>query len=334
MAGRSSDVLAVGGTTLTVSSSGSYVSETGWGDSGGGISTYETEPTYQTLTGITDKSGDRVAPDVSYDANPSSGFMVYDSVAYDGTSGWEIVGGTSAGAPQWAGIIAIANQARAANKLRALSSTPAYIYAIYSSHPAISTTSPAATTVMHAGKGYDAVTGLGSPVVSSIVRDLATITSSTFSKSSTTITIVASSGSGGSGNPWQPGGGGRPRGGGGGPGSGSNWGGGPGGGAGLGGGHSSGHMTTLVPIQWTDTADTIVTSVETPLENPLPSLASDANVDAITADALGPASLSATDASRGHPTRRSLPRRALEPPKPHPPDTSWTWQVPTSSSPA
>ena len=93
----SPNVLAVGGTTLNVDDSGNWISESAWADSGGGVSPYEG----------TDK------PDVSYDANPDTGFLVYDSFGDRGQSGWEVVGGTSAGTPQWAAIIAVADQGRA-----------------------------------------------------------------------------------------------------------------------------------------------------------------------------------------------------------------------------
>jgi subtilase family serine protease len=56
----------------------------------------------------------RANPDVAYDASPSTGFAVYDSFAYNGTTyGWMQIGGTSAGAPQWAALLAIADQGRA-----------------------------------------------------------------------------------------------------------------------------------------------------------------------------------------------------------------------------
>ena len=97
------NVLAVGGTTLTVDGSGDFVSESAWIDSGGGTSPYE---------GTT-------KPDVAYDADPNTGFLVYDSIPYGGESGWQVVGGTSAGSPQWAAIIALADQGRS---LRALGS--------------------------------------------------------------------------------------------------------------------------------------------------------------------------------------------------------------------
>ena len=91
----SPNVLAVGGTTLTVNStSGAWVSETAWSGSGGGVSRYEALPSYQKSFGIV--ASGRVTPDVSFDANPSTGYYVYDSVPYQGYTGWWDVGGTSA----------------------------------------------------------------------------------------------------------------------------------------------------------------------------------------------------------------------------------------------
>jgi hypothetical protein len=169
-------VLAVGGTSLTISSTTngstttySYSSEKGWSGSGGGNSRYETEPTWQYAV---QTSGKRSTPDVSYDANSSTGFAVYDTYGY---SGWITVGGTSAGAPQWAGLIATANQGRAAKGLSTLSNAASDLYAL-------KTTSTYSTnfydvTSGTAGRyscstGYDLVTGLGSPKASSIISAL------------------------------------------------------------------------------------------------------------------------------------------------------------------
>ena len=105
----SSNVLAVGGTALSINSSSVRTSETAWSDSSGGVSLYESVPSYQTGVQAT---GRRTTPDVAYDASPSTGFAIYDSVSYAGQSGWFCVGGTSAGAPQWAALAAIANQGR------------------------------------------------------------------------------------------------------------------------------------------------------------------------------------------------------------------------------
>ena len=113
----SPDVVAVGGTTLTLSSSGGYGSETAWDDSGGGYSQYEAEPAYQESVQTT---GQRSTPDVAFDANPDTGVEIYFTPASGGggwqttqQGSWEEVGGTSLGTPAWAAIIAIADQGRA-----------------------------------------------------------------------------------------------------------------------------------------------------------------------------------------------------------------------------
>lgn len=93
-------VTAVGGTSLYLNSDGSYKSESTWSGSGGGASRVFTEPSYQ--TGVGDSMRD--IADVAYDGDPNTGFYVYYSRS------WYQVGGTSAGAPQWAALIAIAVQ--------------------------------------------------------------------------------------------------------------------------------------------------------------------------------------------------------------------------------
>ena len=100
----SRNVLAVGGTRLSVGGNGNYSSETGWGNgttsytnggSGGGISANETLPGYQQGV-VTQSSTFRTVPDVAFDADPNSGVAVYDS--YDSASSpWLQIGGTSLG---------------------------------------------------------------------------------------------------------------------------------------------------------------------------------------------------------------------------------------------
>jgi len=117
----SPNVLSVGGTTLTLSSSGTYQSESAWYDSGGGYSQDEAEPSYQKPV---QTSGFRSTPDVAFAANPNTGVEVYETPVgfnqgFPGFSAsanqgsWQVVGGTSLGAPSWAGIIAIVDQGRA-----------------------------------------------------------------------------------------------------------------------------------------------------------------------------------------------------------------------------
>jgi subtilase family serine protease len=106
----SPNVVAVGGTTLALSATGTFSAETAWSGSGGGVSAYETEPAFQQSYNISKAKGQRAIPDVAYDADPASGFPIYRSVGKS-KNGWYTVGGTSAGAPQWAAIKALGGTA-------------------------------------------------------------------------------------------------------------------------------------------------------------------------------------------------------------------------------
>jgi len=147
----SPNVVAVGGTTLNLAS-GSVV-ETGWSGSGGGISRYEPKPAYQTSFGLS--SSMRAVPDVSYDADPNTGVPVYDSLGYSGQYGWFQVGGTSAGAPQWAAIQALGLTA---------SNNNFYQDAKSSAYASYFRDITSGSNGYSAGPGYDYVTGLGSPL--------------------------------------------------------------------------------------------------------------------------------------------------------------------------
>jgi subtilase family serine protease len=103
-------VVGVGGTTLTLATTtGKFVKETAWSGSGGGVSAYEKEPAYQTGYKIAKANGMRAIPDVAYDADPATGYPVYETTGTGkkAKGAWYTVGGTSAGAPQWAAIQAL-----------------------------------------------------------------------------------------------------------------------------------------------------------------------------------------------------------------------------------
>ncbi|HET7034409.1 MAG TPA: fibronectin type III domain-containing protein [Thermomicrobiaceae bacterium] len=158
-------VLAVGGTTLHLAQNGSVTSETAWAGSGGGVSAIEPRPAYQTAVNLQPHRG---MPDVSYDADPFTGFPVYDSVGYLFQKGWFGVGGTSAGAPQWSAIVAVADQLRVANGQGRLNSTAfasgAVFYGLAAGLGDITAGSNGnCGEICQAAKGYDLVTGLGSP---------------------------------------------------------------------------------------------------------------------------------------------------------------------------
>jgi subtilase family serine protease len=159
-------VVGVGGTTLHLDSTGSAITETGWSGSGGGVSAYYKKPAWQTgFSAATNRS----VPDVSYDADPATGFPVYIS-NYNGTTGWIQVGGTSAGAPQWAAQQAIIN----ASRLTSMSAADSKLYSIATStytdfFDIISGTNGAYSC----GPIFDLVTGLGSPNVPALVPAMA-----------------------------------------------------------------------------------------------------------------------------------------------------------------
>ncbi len=173
----SSNVLSVGGTALTLGTGNAWSSETGWSDGGGGPSAYETQPLYQAGV-VTQTSTARATPDVAYDASPSTGVGVYDSVPYEGeTLGWIEVGGTSAGAPQWSALVAIADQGRALSGQSPLdSSGPQQVMTALYKNPAdfhdITTGTSVGSPRYSAGPGYDYVTGLGSPIANLVVGSL------------------------------------------------------------------------------------------------------------------------------------------------------------------
>ena len=168
-------VIGVGGTSLYLDANGNRSSETAWSGSGGGISSYNTEPAYQTGWQTSNRRG---VPDVSYLADPNTGVLVYDSA----NGGWFVVGGTSAGAPQWAALIALANDLRAKNGSATLTSANSVLYPLAQG----SSTAPYTVNAAYffdvsqgnnggynAGQTYDYVTGLGSPVAAALVPALA-----------------------------------------------------------------------------------------------------------------------------------------------------------------
>jgi kumamolisin len=164
-------VLACGGTTL-VASGATIASETVWnetanneGATGGGVSNVFPLPSYQANANVpppTTSSGGRGVPDVAGDADPTTGY----SVRVDGQN--EVIGGTSAVAPLWAGLVAVANQQ--------LGKQVGFIQpAIYAAKAASAfrDITVGNNGAFSAGPGWDACTGLGSPVASALIPLLA-----------------------------------------------------------------------------------------------------------------------------------------------------------------
>ncbi|HZW33685.1 MAG TPA: hypothetical protein VFF52_23390, partial [Isosphaeraceae bacterium] len=167
----SPNVVAVGGTTLSLNSEGSYQGETAWSSSGGGVSSVEPEPAYQ--QGV-QSTGFRTIPDVAFDADPSTGVAVYDSYDNTGAGPWETIGGTSLAAPSWAALIAIADQGRTAAGGTTLDGATQTLPALYALPAAdFHDITSGGNGGSNSGPGYDEATGLGTPRANLLVPDLA-----------------------------------------------------------------------------------------------------------------------------------------------------------------
>ena len=153
-------VTAVGGTTLTLSNTGK-ATETAWSGSGGGLSGIFVTPSYQTSL----KLPSRGVPDVAAVANPSTGV----AIVLNGSI--EVVGGTSAATPIWAGLMALVNDAR----IKAGAATLGYLNPQL--YPLLGTANFRDIKSGNNGgypakAGYDLVTGLGAPLMAKLLPTL------------------------------------------------------------------------------------------------------------------------------------------------------------------
>lgn len=168
-------VLGVGGTSLTVDPNGRLKNEVAWSGSGGGLSKFYSTPAYQMSLPTAERqilNGRRGVPDVAYNASNDSPVLIYIA------GHWRVVGGTSAATPQWAGVIALADQ-RAG---RDLGSVNASLYRLASSSSSrnvfrdITVGSISGPDSMlkgySAGIGWDAATGLGAPRAAALIPAL------------------------------------------------------------------------------------------------------------------------------------------------------------------
>jgi len=167
-------VTSVGGTTLT--RAGSYLNERVWsgdGAGGGGFSKFFKEPTYQqTLPSSTQSqfNNRRGIPDVSAAADPRTALAFYVS------DQWQLIGGTSASTPLWAGIMADANQ-MAGHPLGFINPG---LYKVAMSNKysqdfhdiTIGNNSFGSVQGYQAAQGWDAASGLGSPNAANLLPDL------------------------------------------------------------------------------------------------------------------------------------------------------------------
>jgi subtilase family serine protease len=150
-------VASAGGTTIHRSSSGQFTGETAWSGSGGGPSKFEPKPSYQNGVAGTSLTK-RSAPDWSFDSDPNSGVAVFDSTPCQGLQGWLVFGGTSVASPALAGVVNLAGHN---------SSTAAELMTIYANRNNAADFRDILTGragSFTAKKGYDFITGVGSPL--------------------------------------------------------------------------------------------------------------------------------------------------------------------------
>jgi subtilase family serine protease len=167
--GTSANVVSVGGTDLIVDAGGTYTGEIAWSKSGGGPSRFEKAAAYQQMVSNSER---RIAPDVSY--NSGTFVAIVCTVPSTGQQQWLLEGGTSAGAPQWAGLFAITNQLRVAGGAHTLDGASQTLPALYS--PALAGDFHDITTGSNgfaAGPGFDVATGLGTPHAEKVIQHLA-----------------------------------------------------------------------------------------------------------------------------------------------------------------
>jgi subtilase family serine protease len=163
-------VTGVGGTTLNVDGpSGTYRGETTWAYTGGGLSTVYGAPDFQAQTRLRA----RAVPDVSFEADGATGpLVVWSSSPYDGGPVF-VFEGTSVGSPQWAGLVAVADQIRHGRlgllnqALYTLARNPATYRLAFRDVTSGDNTFPVDDSTVISGysahPGFDLTTGLGSP---------------------------------------------------------------------------------------------------------------------------------------------------------------------------
>jgi subtilase family serine protease len=177
-------VTAVGGTLLDADGlTGAYHNEVTWNEpvfaaaGGGGFSSVYTRPAYQ--KGMVSGNA-RGVPDVAYNAGIDTSVLAVWSTSGLGANLLFGFGGTSAGSPQWAGLVALADQLNGGQRVGALNDT---LYKIAKSgHYSTDfhditvgdNTYHGVVTVpgFSAGPGWDAATGLGTPIANKLVPAL------------------------------------------------------------------------------------------------------------------------------------------------------------------
>ncbi|HLZ58922.1 MAG TPA: S53 family peptidase, partial [Ktedonosporobacter sp.] len=202
-------ITSVGGSSLTLKpGTSSYGNETAWnslpseitgfvkGGSGGGISQFWPRPAWQNAPGVNTTpyshvplcgtSTCRETPDVALNADPANGYLVYCTPVVaqcTASDPWSVAAGTSASAPMWAGIVALANELAYKQNHSNLGFINPLLYRIASTPSLYAASFHDITTgavnynggTYSAAKGYDLATGLGSCNAYGLATNLAAV---------------------------------------------------------------------------------------------------------------------------------------------------------------
>lgn len=167
----SPNVVSVGGTSLYLNSDSTIGAEGAWPGGGGGVNAFGPRPRYQ--DGVV-PSPQRGTPDVAFDADPNTGVAVYCTSHIPGSGPWYVIGGTSVGAPAWAGVNAVIEQARMAHGLPAMDGATGFLPALYKLGGYGLLDTNWGSNGFSAHPGWDFATGFGTPLVARLVTALAT----------------------------------------------------------------------------------------------------------------------------------------------------------------
>ena len=168
------EMTAVGGTTLSTDAKGGWLAEQAWYDvpltqgTAGGASALFGRPPWQSVNSNAGPHDRRLIPDISAVADPFTGVkFVFRQEVVTG-------GGTSQAAPIWAGLAVVINQFLTSEGLAPLGDLNPLLYQVAkgAAVPGFRDIGLGGNAVSPATEGYDMVTGLGSPNVGNLVKNI------------------------------------------------------------------------------------------------------------------------------------------------------------------
>jgi len=168
------EMTAVGGTSLSTDSKGVWLAEQSWYDvpltqgTAGGASQLFGRPPWQNVNSNAGPADRRLVPDIAAVADPFTG------IKFVFKQGVVVGGGTSQAAPVWAALAAVINQFLNEQGLAPLGDFNPLLYQVAkgSAVPGFRDIQLGGNAISPGGSGYDMVTGLGSPNVENLVKNI------------------------------------------------------------------------------------------------------------------------------------------------------------------